>query len=147
MHVQAARQTQPGESPQTIHSLNKRLAPFGFQSKYDGLPNNFQNSLCLDNLFERQYKFTPGEGSHYDPKYIDLDPWPLADSPPMPTQQRIQAVTVIQCDGSQAPVTYGIPIGWYATNQQLSDEVRKQCDLPEDKQVVLVLLHNNLFSW
>ena len=78
--------------------------------------------------------------------HIDLDSCPLEELPPMPTQQRVEPVTLVYTDGSQAPITYGIHIDWYATNQQLSDEVQKQCDLPEDNQIVLVLLEYNCFS-
>lgn len=64
----------------------------------------------------------------------------------MPTQQRVEPVTLVYMDGSRAPLTYGIPIDWSATNQQLSDGVQKHCDLPENKQIVLVLLECNRFS-
>ena len=84
--------------------------------------------------------------SHHESTYINIDPCPTEALPPMPTQQRVEPVTVVYSDGSQAPLTYGIPIDWYATYQQLSDGVSKQCDLTEDKQIVLVLLEYNLFS-
>lgn len=64
----------------------------------------------------------------------------------MPTQQRVEPVTLVYTDGSQAPITYGIHIDWSATNQQLSDAVQQQCDLPEDNQIVLVLLEHNRFD-
>lgn len=64
----------------------------------------------------------------------------------MPTQPRVEAVTVCHTDGSAAPVTYGITVDWDATNQQLSDGVKKQCGMSEDKQVVLVMLEHNLFD-
>lgn len=127
-----------------IHSLKQRLAPYGFESRIDGRPDNFNGQLCLDNLFEREWKGR-GTAACFQSTYLDLDPCFLEPVPPMPTQQRVEAVTAVYSDGSQAPITYGVPIDWKATNRQLAYGVRQQCNLPEDKQVVLVLLEYNRF--
>lgn len=145
---QTVKQAQPAQAPQrSIHSLKQRLAPYGFQQRCDGFSDNYNDKLCMDNLFERHWKYSTDEHStsHYESCYINLDPSPI-HLPPLPTQQRVQPVTVVHADGSEAPVTYGIPIDWNATNQQLMDGVRRQCDLPGDKQVVLVQLDRNLFG-
>ena len=140
--LQVAKSSQPDHSARTsIHSLKQRLAPYGFERSGD-----FNGRLCLDNLFEREWKGCSGNVSCFQSKYIDLDSCPLEELPPMPTQQRVESVTVVYLDGSRAPITYGIHIDWYATNQQLSDGVQKQCDLSENKQIVLVLLECNRFS-
>lgn len=112
------------------------------------MPDDFNGRLCLDNLFAREWKACSivDNAPRYQSTYIDLDPCPWETLPPMPTQQRVEPVTAVYLDGSQAPMTYGIHIDWYATNQQLSDGVRKQCHLPEDKQIVLVQLEYNRFS-
>ena len=141
------QQVQPGQAPQTsIHSLKQRLAPYGFQQRCDGILDNYNDKLCMDNLFARHWKdsFDEHSMSHYDSCFLELDPGPMP-LPPLPTQQRVQPVTVVHCNGSKAPVTYGIPIDWHGSNQQLMDGVRKQCGLPEDKQIVLVQLDRNLF--
>ena len=120
--------------------MKQRLAPYGLGD------DAYKGRLCPDKLFERQQKRCIGTARQSDSTYIDLDPCPVEALPPMPTLQRVELVTVVYTDGSHAPVTYGIPIDWYATNQQLSDGVRKQCHVPEDKQIVLVLLEKNRLS-
>ncbi|KAL3157879.1 hypothetical protein ABBQ32_012289 [Trebouxia sp. C0010 RCD-2024] len=130
----------------TIHSLKQRLAPYGFEKRNDGVKADYDGQICLDNLFERQWKGCVGMASQYESTYIELDPCIHEPLPPLPAQQRVEAVTVCYTDGSAAPVTYGIPIEWDGMNQQLSDGVMRQCGLSEDKQVVLVMLENNLFD-
>lgn len=147
MSLQVAECSQLGDTANTsIHSLQQRLAPYGLERSCTGSPDDFNGRLCLANLFARQWEKGSAYTSHFEPTYINLDPYPLEELPPMPTQQRVEPVTVVYLDGSQAPVTYGIPIEWNATNQQLSDGVRKQCNMTGDEQIVLVLLENNLLS-
>lgn len=147
MSLQVAERSQLGDTATTsIHSLQQRLAPYGFERGYGDSPHDFNGRLCLDNLFARQLKIGSAHTCRFEPTYINLDPYPLEDLPPMPTQQRVDTVTVVYSDGSEAPVTYGIPIDWYATNQQLLDGVRRQCNVTGDEQIVLVLLENNLLS-
>lgn len=107
------------------------------------MKDDYNGHFCLDNLFDRQWN---SSAARYESTHLELDPCVCEALPPMPTQQRVEPVTVCYPDGSEAPVTYGIPIDWYATYQQLSDGVGKQCGLAEDKQIVLVLLEFNLFS-
>lgn len=109
------------------------------------MPDDFSGQLCLDNLFDREWKGRGGTAAGFQSKHLDLDPCYLEPVPPIPTQQRVEAVTAVYSDGSQAPITYGVPIDWNATYRQLADGVRQLCDLPEDKQVVLVLLEYNRF--
>ena len=126
--------------------MKQRIAPYGFEKRNDGVKDDYNGQFCLDNLFGRQWKCFDGTASQYESTYIDLDPVIHEPLPPVPTHQRVEPVTVCYTDGSAAPVTYGIPIDWEATNQQLSDGVKKQCGLSEDKHVVLVDLEYNLFN-
>jgi len=126
--------------------LSQRVSPFGFQKQQDGKPDEYGDSLCIDNLFERTFKCWTASAAEYEPRHIELDPCPLPADVKEPTQQRLQAVTVIHCDGSRAPVKYGIALGWNATCGQLKEGIKKQCQIPEGQQVTLVLLYRNLYT-
>ena len=144
--MQVAKRSPPEHRAKpSIHCLKQRLAPYGFENSDDGLHDVLNDQLSLDSLFKRERKPRCGAGiaAHFESMHIDLDPCPMEPLPRMPTQQRVEPVTVIYSDGSQAPVTYGIPIDGYATNQQLSNGVREQCKVLIDKQIVLVLLEYN----
>jgi len=130
----------------SIKSLSQRVSPFGFQKQQDGKPDEYGDSLCIDNLFERTFKCWTASAAEYEPRHIELDPCPLPADVKEPTQQRLQAVTVIHCDGSRAPVKYGIALGWNATCGQLKEGIKKQCQIPEGQQVTLVLLYRNLYT-
>ena len=130
----------------SIKSLNQQVSPFGFQKQQDGKPNEYGDSLFIGNLFERTFKCWTANAAEYEPRHIELEPCPLPADVREPTQQRLQAVTVVHCDGSRAPVKYGVALGWNATYGQLKEGIKKQCQIPEGQQVTLALLYRNLYT-
>ena len=130
----------------SIHSLRQRLNPFGFQRRKDGKPDEFGDSLCIDNLFERTFECWTASSAQFASRHVHLDSCPLPPGVQAPVQQRLQAVTVVHCDGSKAPVTYGIPLNWSATYGQLTEGIKEQCCIPEQQQLAFVTLRHNLFN-
>ncbi|KAL0037451.1 hypothetical protein WJX79_008678 [Trebouxia sp. C0005] len=53
-----------------------------------------------------------------------------------------------QQDGKpeEAPVKYGIALGWNATYRQLKEGIKEQCQIPEGQLVTLALLYRNLYT-
>ena len=130
----------------SIKSLSQQVSPFGFQKQQDGKPGEYGDSLFIGNLFERTFKCWTANAAEYEPRHIELEPCPLPADVKEPTQQRLQAVTVVHCDGSRTPVKYGVALGWNATYGQLKEGIKKQCQIPEGQQVTLALLYRNLYT-
>ncbi|KAL0020479.1 hypothetical protein WJX77_009137 [Trebouxia sp. C0004] len=130
----------------SIKSLSQRVSPFGFQKQQDGKPDEYGDSLFIGNLFERSFRCWTANAAEYEPRHIELDPCPLPADVKEPTQQRLQAVTVVHCDGSRAPLKYGIALGWNATYGQLKEGIKEQCQIPGGQQVTLALLYRNLYT-
>ncbi|DBB09876.1 TPA: hypothetical protein ACH3X3_001489 [Trebouxia sp. C0006] len=130
----------------SIKALSQRVSPFGFQKQQDGNPDEYGDSLFIGNLFDRTFKCWTANAAEYEPRHIEFEPCPLPADVKEPTQQRLQAVTVVHCDGSRAPVKYGVALGWNATYGQLKEGIKEQCQIPEGQQVTLALLYRNLYT-
>ena len=134
----------------SIHDLSKRLYPFGFHERIDGKKDDYYDRLHIGNMFRKtlasqHYCARWGRLNEFDPAPVSLDPCPLPPEIQQPAEQRLQAVTLVYCDGSKAPETVGIKLGCNATYEQLSASIKEQCDVPVGQQVVVALLDRHIY--
>ena len=137
------------EGKSTIHSLIQRISPFGFVKRQNGVPDEYGNHLCLDNMFEkpREEQASGSRGASYiTSAHIDLEPEVIPEGLASPTTSRLQTVTVCHCDGKAAPVTYGISLGWDTTYGQFAEQVKETAAVPQGRQVSFLLLKSNFLQ-
>ena len=135
----------------SIHDLSQRVYPFGFHARMDGKKDDYYDRLHIGNMFRRTLssqsycgRWAPSN-PQFDPAHISLDPCPLPPEIQQPAEDRLQAVTMVYCDGSKAPETVGIKVGCNATYEQLSKGIKEQRHVPDDQQVTLVLLNRHMY--
>ena len=129
----------------SIHDLSERVVPAGFHNRNDHKPDNYGDSLHIGNLFDRTFIRAAWDARRFDPVHVNLDPFPLPSEIKQPPQHRLQAVTLVYCDGSRAPMTVGIKLEWDGTYTQLSTGIKEQCRISDDQQITLVLLNRNVY--
>ena len=142
-------QPQNKQAEATIHSLIQQISPFGFVKRQNGVPDEYGDHLCLDNLFDEQRgEQTSGSrgAAGITSALIDLEPEAVAEGLALPTTPRLQTVTVCHCDGTAAPVTYGISLGWDTTYGQFAEQVKETAAVPQSRQVSFLLLKNQFMQ-